>query len=158
MSELDDKREQYAREVLATLPSSLGFELFTVSTHLFELRSRHCIIRLGFEQFESSRSMLEFASPADRNNGMAYWVLRHIRGVAVTEDEKSSATSFGRKLVHYFRDVIGGDFSIQRDYDLLSDRIMDRMFEVRRLPKDDPTRILFDAFDIRWLHDLEKSS
>jgi len=157
MTTNDDQCEQNAKQVLSALPATLGFQLERISSGLYELHSENCIVRLAFQRFEPSRCNTEFVNPNYPSNVMAYWVLRHLRCVPVTEDEKSSFAVFGQKLAHNFSDVLSGDFAIQASYDELNERIMDRVFEVRALPSHHPTRIRFENHDLQWLFDLEES-
>ena len=88
-----------------------------------------------FDRYDPTSTIIELANP-DAQDGMAYWILRHIRGVQATPDEESSLRQFGEKLVDKFGDVLQGDFGIQLEYDEFSNRIMDRMLEVRSLPQN----------------------
>ncbi len=157
MSTTSDKCYLNAKELLAALPEDLGFQLHCVHSHLYELHSAKCIVRLGFDQFEPRVCSTEFVNPIDPTRSMAYWVLRHIRGVPVTEDETSSRVAFGRKLALKFGDILAGDFGVQKEYEHLHDRILDRVSEVRRLPLVHPTRVRFANCDLQWLSDVEKS-
>ncbi len=152
-----NERRQRVDELNSALPESLGFHVHELDDLQYELRSDRCIIKVVFDRYDPSSTMIELAKP-DVEDGMAYWILRHIRGVPATPDEESSLRKFGTKLADKFGDVLQGDFAIALEYDEFSNRILDRMFEVRSLPQDHPTRKLFDQFDLQWLHDLEGSS
>ena len=122
----------------------------------YQLQSCNCVIRLYFERYEPRLTSTEFIDPTDTNGGMAFWILSHILGIQIQVSDKNRPYyGYGKAIVDYCSDLLNGDFSVRKEYDKFKDRILDRMFEVRGLPQDHPTRIRFENHDLQWLLDLE---
>lgn len=149
-----------ADAVLSALPKTLGFRRRCVHDGVHDLESPTCVIRLAFKRYEASRlesiDIFEAFCKDVGKHGMAFWVLRHIRGIAAVGSGvvPNPFVCIGELLTIGLLDVLSGDFSIRQRYDHLQSRILDHMSDIRELPISHPARIRFENYDIRWLDDF----
>lgn len=162
MSSIELQYEHNANDLLSVLPSTIGFCCQKVDDCVYELRAEECVIQLAFERYDPSSvtvSLIDPKSDPAHRNGMAFWILRQLRGATgLSKTTQDPFKCIGRILVEKFSDLLTGDFSIRRDYDQIEGRILDRLFEVRALPLQHLTRIRFENQDLRWLDDLERKA
>jgi len=155
MTPAEREFEQSANEVLSELPLHLGFQLHRVNDRLYELHSELCAIQIGLDRHDSSSVTVSIIDPTDdpdKKRGMAFWVLRQIRGIP--PGQKGAPDQFrqlGRTLAERFGDRLGGDFRCRIHYDSIERQIFDTLWTVRALPADHPTRKLFEDLRVPWL-------
>ncbi len=90
--------------------------------------------------------------------GMSLWILQHVLGFQMSvRDDADPSYEFGMSIVNHCDFLLRGDFAIRSEYDALEQRILDRMDDVRSLPDDHAIRLMFDARNIQWLTEIERS-
>ena len=153
------QRETVARQIYSAIPGLFGLRFLHGATTT-QFVSDRCIIRFGWERYESKLSSTQFFDPTDYDeaNGMSFWILQHVIGFQIAvRNGANPYYELGMAITTHCDALLQGEFDIRQKYDALENRILDRMSDVRALPPDDPIRKLFDSWDIRWLTEIEAS-
>ena len=148
--------ELHLDEVQSFLPKE--FSGRAVHEAHYELSNGKCLLKFYFDQFESSSFVLLVCDPTKpRDEGMKFLILRHLLNAKERMQSDESRFSYvGRVLSTNFANILQGDFSIRRKYDLVESTFLDHLDEVMSLPQDAHPRQLFDDCDIRWLDEVSQ--
>ncbi len=159
MSETESHlRTQNVFDLHGALPQELSFRIAQINDCVYELLSEKCVIQLSFELLSDSSACVDIFSASDHNRiaGMAFWVLRQLRGVRGPHSSTNHPfATTGKLLVEFFPDLLTGDFSIQCEYERIKNRIGSQVLNVTALPLDHPTRIRYENCDLLWLTEME---
>lgn len=135
MSRTHQQRESIARRIFSAIPDVYGFR-FLHFTDLTYFESENCVIRFGWERYETKIASIQFLDPknADTLDGMSFWVLQNVLGFQVViRDGADPNYELGMAIVNHCDDLLRGNFGIRKRYKQLEKSILDRALESSKL-------------------------
>lgn len=155
---LEEERLSNLDQVLSSIPDSFEFKLIHKTRGNYELENETCVLNFSFDRYESSKVVTLIFDPQNKDDdGMSLFLLRFLLHANTQMKEGENKFHFlGRLLVNHFSEILNGDFSIRRKYDLVEDDFYDKVFDVRSLPSSHPARQKYDNYDLGWLNLMDR--
>lgn len=120
------------------------------------VETNKCRIKFMFDRYGGGGCMIMVSDPNDNNEDASFIYLRYIRGARDVFPDIGSPENTAEIFNKYFSDVLGGDFSILKEYYNLAKDFPDLLMDALCLDDDDPIKVKTDNWDISFLDDLRK--
>lgn len=119
----------------------------------YELSNGRSLLKFFFDRFDTSKVVVLVCDPTHPDDaGMKLLILRHLLHAKERLHAGESVFKFiGRTLESDCANVLRGDFTVRREYDMVEPDFFNYIDDVTSLPASALPRQLFEDCDIRWL-------
>jgi hypothetical protein len=151
-------KQEYINRFKLRLNQSERFSVFRRTEGHWEVESENCRISFFYDRREpdAHEYVLLISNPRTNERPMSLVLLRFFRGAHDILSDASSPENEAEILNKYFDDLLGGDFSIQDEYEKVRDDFFILLGDVLKMSEDDPIKTKWRNLDISWIRDMKQ--
>lgn len=143
--------EFYIKTVVDSIVGFGPVKVENMSKYKYQINNGFLKIDFLFEKYEEGVTIM--LSDMSNTANMHLYLLCFLKKIKLFD--LSNAKEFSDLLKRHFKDFLGGDFSIQKDYMKYEKDFFDLLCEIHMMEENNPIKVKFKNFDISWLKDIK---